>query len=244
MTRLVLLGGWGCDARIWQPLAPCWPSDLEVRTPDWPGYAGRPALSAPDSLEELAASMAENLSADAVWVGWSLGGLLAGALLDHLPAPRALILLGIGDRFVNPRGVSDTALADFRRALQRSPDTAREHFLRWQLGGEPDPGRARRDLRQLLGTAPPASAATLDAGLGHLARLDNCHRLSAAPCPLYRIAGTRDPLLAPEVLAGADQRIENAGHCPMLSRPQHLATRLASIAAAHTLDPERSEPTP
>ncbi|MDN3523721.1 alpha/beta fold hydrolase [Halomonas sabkhae] len=243
MTSLVLLSGWGCDARIWQPLAPCWPAELEVTTPDWPGYAGRPPLADPASLGELATAMAADLPADAVWVGWSLGGLLAGALLDYLPNPRALVLLGIGERFVQPEGVSAQALADFRHAFERSPDAAREHFLRWQLGGEPDPRRARRDLRQLLGTAAPASTETLDAGLDQLARLDNRHRLDTASCPVHRIAGARDPLLAGEVRASADQQIADAGHCPMLSGPQHLATSLAAIADTHRSDREHPEPT-
>ncbi|WP_069384011.1 alpha/beta fold hydrolase [Halomonas caseinilytica] len=241
MTSLILLSGWGCDARIWRPLAPHWPHGLEVKAPDWPGYAGRPSLADPTSLTDLADAMAEDLPADAVWVGWSLGGLLAGALLDHLPAPRALVLLGIGEHFVHPQGVSDTALADFQRALRRSPDIAREHFLRRQLAGEPDPTGSRCALRELLGTALPAPFATLDAGLEHLAHLDIHHCLSAASCPVQRIAGADDPLLAPEVIARADQRIENAGHCPMLSQPQRLATRLASVATAP--DAKRPEPT-
>lgn len=243
MTQLILLSGWGCDARIWHPLAPYWPDDLDIKAPDWPGYAGRLPLADPTSLNELADAMADDLPADAVWVGWSLGGLLASALLEHLPTPRALVLLGIGERFVHPQGVNDTALADFRRALERSPTAAREHFLRWQLGGEPDPRNAHRTLRQLLDTSLPASTATLEAGLEHLACLDNHSRLNAAPCPLHRLAGTRDPLLAPEVLAQADQRLDDAGHCPMLSQPQHLATRLANIAAQHSSDAERAEPT-
>ncbi|OBX36924.1 pimeloyl-[acyl-carrier protein] methyl ester esterase [Halomonas elongata] len=151
MTQLILLSGWGCDARIWRPLAPYWPDDLDIKAPDWPGYAGRLPLADPTSLNELADAMADDLPADTVWVGWSLGGLLASALLEHLPTPRALVLLGIGERFVHPQGVNDTALADFRRALERSPTAAREHFLRWQLGGSPT--RATR-------TEPCASCST------------------------------------------------------------------------------------
>ncbi len=36
---------------------------------------------------------------------WSLGGLLATALLDYLPPPNALLLLGAGSRFVVTRRV-------------------------------------------------------------------------------------------------------------------------------------------
>ncbi|ATJ83223.1 alpha/beta fold hydrolase [Halomonas beimenensis] len=232
MSRLALLSGWGCDARIWRPLDEHWPADLAVDTPDWPGHGTRPALPHPDSLEALAHAMRDALPADAIWVGWSLGGLLATALLDHLPAPRALVLLGMGERFCHPEGVDEAALAAFRGAFRRDPEATRAHFLRWQLRGEPAPRSAHRRLLALLGEATPAPRTTLAAGLAQLARLDNGRRLAQPPCPVHRLAGEADPLLAPAVRQAADRRIPRAGHCPMLSQPERLAAALSAIAAA------------
>lgn len=228
--RMVLLAGWGCDARLWQTLDTHWPAGLEVMTPDWPGYGDRTALDDPVSLESLADAMANDLPSDAVWVGWSLGGLLAGALIDRLPPPRTLVLLGIGERFPHPQGVSAADLANFRDAFQRNPEATRSHFLRWQLGGEPSPRSAHRRLRAILGDDVPASPTTLAAGLTQLAEIDNTQRLATPPCPVHRLAGEADPLLASDVLACADQRIENAGHCPLLSQPRQLAALLSGIA--------------
>ncbi|MEQ6890106.1 alpha/beta fold hydrolase [Halomonas sp. CS7] len=238
MSRLVLLSGWGCDARIWQPLAAHWPDRLEtgfeVTPPDWPGYATRPALDDPEDLTALAEAMAADLPQDAVWVGWSLGGLLAAALLDHLPAPRGLVLLGMGARFCHPDGVSHENLATFRSAFRRDPPATRAHFLRWQLRGEPSPRTAHRQLLELLGPEPTASSATLAAGLGQLAEIDNSARLAAPPCPVWRIVGEQDPLLPPSVHDAADVRLADAGHCPMLSQPLALAECLAAIAEERT----------
>ncbi|MDI5934075.1 alpha/beta fold hydrolase [Halomonas kalidii] len=232
MNRLVLLSGWGIDARIWRPLEAHWPADLEVTTPDWPGYGARPGLDDPDDLAALAAAMAGDLSADAVWAGWSLGGLLAAALLDHLPAPRALVLLGMGPRFCTEGGIPPQELAAFRRAFARDGEATRQHFLRWQLQGEPAPRAAHRRLIDLIGREPGPEAATLAAGLERLATLDVSARLDAPPCPVHRIAGERDPLLAPALRASAEQRLAGAGHCPMLSRPDALAACLTRIARA------------
>ncbi|MFG6158198.1 alpha/beta fold hydrolase [Halomonas sp. 1390] len=234
MTRLVLLSGWGCDARLWQPLATHWPGrrqgGLEVTTPDWPGYGGRPALDDPEDLDALAEAMADDLPAEAVWVGWSLGGLLAAALLDQLPAPRGLVLLGMGARFCDPEGVTQEALATFRTAFRRDPEATRAHFLRWQLRGEPSPRAAHRRLLDLLGEAPAALPATLAAGLGQLAAIDNTARLADAPCRVWRIAGAHDPLLPPSTRDAADVPLADAGHCPMLSQPLALADALAAAA--------------
>jgi pimeloyl-[acyl-carrier protein] methyl ester esterase len=234
MTRLVLLSGWGCDARIWQPLADHWPDGVSVTAPDWPGYGARPALAAPASLADLAEAMAADLPAEAVWVGWSLGGLLAGALLERLPPslspPRGLILLGMGARFCDPAGVGTAQLAAFRRAFVRDPDATLAHFQRWQLGGEPRPRDAHRRLRALLGDGPPPDPDSLAAGLDWLAELDATAVLADPPCPIRRLAGARDPLLAPAALAGADRMLDQTGHCPMLSRPAALAEALVALA--------------
>ncbi|WP_108444630.1 alpha/beta fold hydrolase [Halomonas denitrificans] len=234
MSRLVLLSGWGCDARLWQPLAEYWPGrreeKVEVSAPDWPGYGSRPALEDPEDLAALAEAMAEDLPAEAVWVGWSLGGLLAAALLDHLPAPRGLVLLGMGARFCDPEGITPEALATFRDAFRRDPEATRAHFLRWQLRGEPSPRAAHRRLLELLGPDPAAPPATLAAGLGQLAELDNAERLADAPCPVWRVSGEQDPLLAPSAREAADIRLAEAGHAPMLSQPRALAECLAAVA--------------
>ncbi|MDW7745070.1 alpha/beta fold hydrolase [Halomonas sp.] len=230
MTTLVLLSGWGCDARLWQPLAEHWPSGMTITTPDWPGYGARRPLSDPGSLAELADAMADDLAPDAIWVGWSLGGLLAAALLDQLPAPRALVLLGTGERFCHEAGIPKAELAAFRQAFARAPKATHRHFLRWQLTGEPDPRAAHRQLRDLLGDDGDADRATLAAGLDQLAGLDNTGRLARAPCPVWRVAGERDPLLAPRLRKSADHRLIEAGHCPMLSQPAALSACLADIA--------------
>jgi pimeloyl-[acyl-carrier protein] methyl ester esterase len=232
MTRLVLLSGWGIDARIWEPLAAHWPSWLEVRAPDWPGYGGRPPLDDPEDLAAMARDMAGDLPADAVWAGWSLGGLLAAALLDHLPAPRALVMLGMGPRFFTEGGIGPGELAAFRRAFARDGEATRHHFLRWQLQGEPAPRAAHRRLIDLLGREPWAETATLAAGLSQLARLDAGPRLADPPCPVWRLAGAQDPLLAPALRDGADRRLAGAGHCPMLSRPDALAAALVAMVLA------------
>ncbi|WP_046080167.1 alpha/beta fold hydrolase [Halomonas sp. HG01] len=250
-NKLVLLSGWGCDARLWQALDGHWPNGLTITTPDWPGYGERDALDDPASLDALAETMANELPSDAVWVGWSLGGLLAGALLDHLPAPRALVLLGMGERFPHPEGVSRAALAQFRKAFRRDPTGTHAHFLRWQLGGEPSPRAAHRLLRALLGDDASADTATLATGLAQLAELDNAERLASPPCLVHRLAGEADPLLAPAERQRADLRLPEAGHCPLISQPARLARALAAIAEAPgrtTLSEARAEaplePTP
>lgn len=242
MTPLVLLSGWGVDAGIWRPLADHWPTGMTVTAPDWPGYGGRTPLATTDGLEALAEAMADHLPPDAIWVGWSLGGLLVAALVEHqpasLPPPRGLIQLGIGERFCHPEGVSTRELAAFRRAFARDPDATLAHFRRRQLSGEPDPRGAHRRLLELIGD--DVDAATLAAGLGRLAGLDVSEALKDAPCPVRRLTGRHDPLLAEETLTTSDRVLEEAGHCPMLSRSAALAEALVALSRDMTASPKMS----
>lgn len=238
MSHVVLLSGWGIDARIWQPLAAYWPEDVTVSTPDWPGYGDHAPLDDPGNLEALAEAMAGELPEHAVWVGWSLGALLAASLLEHLPTPRTLVLLGMNARFTVAAssaitatvGVTANELATFQRAFERDPEKTWRHFLRWQLAGEPDTRSAHRRLEHLLCLDElPADKTTLASGLNQLARLDISHLMASPAYPTLRVRGSDDPLLS--MPDGREYAvIMNAGHCPQLSVPGELAKLLCGLA--------------
>lgn len=233
--RLILLSGWGIDQRIWQPLEAHWPTFLAAQAVEWPGYGDTSSLKANATLEELADAMAEPLASEAVWVGWSLGGLLATALLAYLPPPRGLILLGAGDTFCakdeasTQGGVTSDELSAFQRAFQRDPTATWKHFLRWQTQGEPNPRQAHRQLRDLVGDTPPADSPTLATGLHWLATIDNRLYLAASPCPVVRLTGEHDPFISP-AQCRASKPLIDVGHCPMLSQPQALAATIGHRA--------------
>lgn len=241
MPRLILLSGWGMDARIWQPLASFWPGDINVTAPDWPGYGTRRSLAAPSDSSTLATAMASELHADAVWVGWSLGGLLAANLLAHLPPPRTLVMLGMASRLCMPQpgAVTPAQLTAFRRAFARDPDTTWQRFLHWQASGEPSFRNVSHRLRVLLGPVPPANRATLAAGLAQLAELDVDPLLRAASCPVIHLRGEHDPLMSPAALPDIDT-LADCGHCPQLSQPSLLAQRLVRIARQSALPAQAS----
>jgi pimeloyl-[acyl-carrier protein] methyl ester esterase len=230
MTSLVLLSGWGIDARIWQSLSDCWPDDIAVDAPDWPGYGRHPEQEFPATLPELAEHMHARFPSDATWIGWSLGGLLAAALLDWLPPPRGLVLIGAGATFCQADGVSAQELAAFRRAFARDPRATWHHFLRWQLQGEPAPRSALKRLFDLIGQRPGASPQTLATGLDLLSRLDVSLQLDRPPCPILRVAGEQDKLLGSAARHAAQVTLTDSGHCPMLSNPAVLVDHLVGFA--------------
>ena len=80
---------------------------------------------------------------------------------------------------------------------------------------------------------PPADNTTLTMGLQWLASLDNRSRLAAPPCPVVRLIGEHDPLIAPAQRRNS-VTLNGVGHCPMLSQPQALATEIGRYAVQVT----------
>ncbi len=76
MTNLVLIHGWGCDSRTWQPLLESLQKIASVTLIDLPGFGASAPL--PEfSLDAVLEQIATQLPAKSVVMGWSLGGMLA-----------------------------------------------------------------------------------------------------------------------------------------------------------------------
>ena len=97
---LVLIHGWAMHAGIFAPLTQRLARQFRVHLVDLPGHGySRDDLADP-APEHLAATLASQLPR-AIWVGWSLGGLVAlrAALLPQSPL-RGLVMIAASPRFV------------------------------------------------------------------------------------------------------------------------------------------------
>lgn len=82
--RLVLIHGFGCDSRFWAPQLPAL-EGYDPCVPDLP-YHGGPSEGVPRTLEGLAEWLVRtHLSAPAVLVGHSLGGMIALQIAHGCP---------------------------------------------------------------------------------------------------------------------------------------------------------------
>ncbi|RMG30607.1 MAG: transporter [Gammaproteobacteria bacterium] len=231
MNTVVLTHGWGYGDAVWAPLA----ARLEargwtVRHAGLPGFDGRRALP-PDGWHR---ALAANVPDGALWVAWSLGGRLAlRAVAEGQAHPGALCLVGVGLRFVGPKGQGQPpeALAAFRAGLADPPRLLRRFA---GLVAQGDPARGRL-LRYLRGLPPAASAETLAQGLELLeAPLD----LQGFPgaLPVHLLQGTEDALVpdpAARALVAALPRARlhrlPTGHAPQLSDPETFASLLEAL---------------
>jgi pimeloyl-[acyl-carrier protein] methyl ester esterase len=175
--------------------------------------------------------VAAAVPADAIWIGWSLGGLVALAAALGGARMRKLVLVGATPRFVQgpgwPYGIAPEVLDEFATELEIDYRATVQRFLALQARGS---DRAREELRTLrekvFARGEPTHAA-LAGGLEILRNTDLRHTLNHIALPVLLLHGDKDrlvPLEAVDATAVAlpDARVTlvaGAGHAPFLSHP-------------------------
>ncbi|MBP8953452.1 MAG: alpha/beta hydrolase [Armatimonadetes bacterium] len=84
--RILMIHGFGCDSRFWEPQAKALADDgWEVSVPDLP-YHGTPGEGVELSLEGLARWVIDTqLDRPALLIGHSLGGMMSLEIVQHVP---------------------------------------------------------------------------------------------------------------------------------------------------------------
>ena len=232
-SDLVLIHGWGMNAAVWEGLPTQLTAGRRVWRIELPGHGENPFHLRHDSREAWADACLQPAPERAVWIGWSLGGLIA--LEAALRAPErihALVLLTATPRFVRdldwPMAMDASVLTQFHDTLLADPAGTLNRFLALQVMG----GEAARDslriLRREIAQRPAPSPAALEMGLDLLRDSDLRNRIGAIGCPTLWLFGRRDtlvPAAASEGIAGllpAARRyvVTGAAHAPFLSHPE------------------------
>lgn len=227
---LVLLHGWGLHADVWSDAAQQLATRFRVTLIDLPGH-GRSAPMEDYALSRVAASIAEVAPPHAIWLGWSLGGMIAIHIAFTLPSRvKALILVASTPQFVRdadwPQALDGAVLESFAQALQENHAQTVQRFLALQTRGAAQGQDTLRRLRSAAVRYPPHPEA-LHGGLAILRDARLRQHLQQVACPVQIILGERDTLVPCGVGAAlqaqmADARlhiIAAAGHAPFLSHP-------------------------
>lgn len=236
---LVLLHGWGLNRAVWSGLAENLSETFCLHLVDLPGH-GDSGFEAQHSLESWADAVLSVVPAQAYWVGWSLGGLVAlRAATRQSGRIVKLVLLASSPRFVSSPGwcnaIDGEVLRDFFTQLEQDYDKTLQRFLALQVMGSSQAGQTLRQLRQRLREKPSPDLRALQTGLSILRDTDLRPAMTAVSIPLYWLLGGRDTLV-PDVVARQypdipARVIEGAGHAPFLSHPQQCVDALTQWLA-------------
>lgn len=239
---LVLLHGWGLHARIWEPLLEPLAARFRLHLYDLPGH-GHSASVGDFTLESVCTALAQTAPAQADWLGWSLGGMVALEFAARHPQRvRRLALAASNPKFVAdadwPHAMAPEVLEEFARALSVDYADTLNRFLGLVARGAPDSGVLRM-LRQALRAAPPPTAEGLQRGLEILREADLRDRIPELTMPTLLLAGARDtlvPVAALRDLVGENPQLQlrefaQAGHAPFISHPRDFAAALVEFFA-------------
>ncbi len=244
MRDLVLVHGWAMHGGIFGPLADRLASRFRIHAPDLPGHGARSDAAVPEDLSGWAEAMLERAPEEALWLGWSLGGLVAiAAALKHPERVRGLILIASSPRLLRgedwAHGADPALLDGLAAGLAEDLPGTIERFLALEALGS---GRSLHELRFLrahVGVRGSPSPSALSRGLALLRSTDLRAALPGLAAPSLWIAGDNDRVVAaPAVEAGARcaggrfVRIPRAGHAPFLTRPEEVAASIIDWAGS------------
>ena len=232
---LVLVHGWGLSGAVWQGLVPLLEPHFRLHLLDLPGF-GHSHQHPARSLEQLAAACAAVVPAGAIWLGWSLGGLVAAtAALTGYGQPRALVWVATSPCFVTSDGWPGTdgaVLRRFRDELAADNRATLERFVAIQVLGSRTARAELKMLREQMGAQPDPAPDALDHGLQLLADTDLRPALASLAVPLVRYYGNRDTLVPEASLSacswppGSQRLFAGAAHAPFISDPAAFADAL------------------
>lgn len=231
-TPLVLLNAFPLDKEQWEPLLGALDTPVgDIITFDPPGIGDMPASSSDPSIDVIADGAVAALreatgTARAIWVGCSMGGYVAMAVVER--HPDAVAGLGL---------VGTRASADSREARDRRLQAAKEAAA---YGGAPDPHKTAEGL---LGAAARADDELLAAVTANVARQAgdgiawNQRAMAARPDRLAVLAGCDAPAF---VARGDDDGLTSADEAAAMA--QALGVEMTSIpGAGHLVHVERPE---
>ncbi|MBK5074302.1 pimeloyl-ACP methyl ester esterase BioH [Budviciaceae bacterium CWB-B4] len=239
---LVLLHGWGLNAEVWGCITDRLAPHFRLHLVDLPGY-GRSQDFGVLSLHQMAEVVLEKAPQQAVWLGWSMGGLVASKMALIAPERvQALISVASSPCFCARDeekwpGIRADVLRGFEKQLSGNFEQTVAQFMALQTLGAPDAYNDAKKLNQVVLNYPMPKVSVLHGGLRLLAENDLRQALVNLPVPLLRIYGSLDGLVPRRIVPQLDALwpqsrsvlINHAAHAPFISHPDEFCQQVISF---------------
>lgn len=238
--HLVLLHGWGLNAGVWDGVVSELASHFTLHLVDLPGY-GRSRGFGALSLDAMAQLVAEKAPEKAVWLGWSLGGLVASQVaLQHPERVLGLVTVASSPCFGADGdwpGIKAEVLSGFQQQLSEDFQRTVERFLALQTMGTESARQDARALKSTVLSLPMPSTDVLNGGLEILKTTDLRLPLAALTMPFIRLYGRLDGLVPRKIVPLLDALwpqsesivFDKAAHAPFISHPQAFCQPLVAL---------------
>lgn len=230
---VVLLHGWGMNRQVWKPLAARLSQLYTVYMVDLPGHGEAEYQPGDWEIPVLIDQLVEAVPEPAVWVGWSLGGLVAQQLAVLLQENvKRLALVASSPKIVADSqweyGMPADDYQRFCEAFLSNPDATRKRFIGLCTLGEENASETRKQLNEMLGKNINKPA--LKEALDRLLDSDVTDQVDWIRAPTLYILGEYDQVVPSDVMLplmsifplAQSEVISGAAHVPMLSHTESL----------------------
>ena len=247
LPSISLIHGWGTEPSIWQSVR----TELEAQAAsvsvyEMPGYGARRDECGILSLSELVDDAVRHLPANTLWVGWSLGAMIAlsAAARDRSSIAGVMAVCATA-KFCGDQTKADS-LGELQNAIQNNPSKAVSRFQR----SMPSPANRRTIAKLQSGTIGcSANKETLLSGLDVLSRADLSDEVNKIVAPVRLVSGDEDPIIPASAASELNRLISGSqfttlpcGHLPFLECPQLFMEQLFEFAQSNTASPTGSKP--
>jgi len=240
---LVLIHGWGLNSAVWQPFIDSLPKSFfdtfNIITIDLPGFGINVGKEIhPYSLANICQIISRTVTQPAIYLGWSLGGLVATEMALLYPEKvLGLVTVASSPRFLEEHGKDEEYNQDmwpgikrkildaFHQQLRVDIKKTISGFLKIQAIGSPHLRQDIKQITQLVFQHEMANKATLEQSLKLLEISDYRKGLNNIRQPFLRLYGDADSLVPASVIEKVSDLAKSsefhifkqASHAPFIS---------------------------
>lgn len=238
--HMVLLHGWAMHGGVFERLVEALKARCTLHLVDLPGHGHSRNSSLPLQADTCAKAIAE-ATPPALWLGWSMGGLIALHAARQYPAKvKALAMLCSSPCLVRKpdwkHAVSAEVFDQFSTDLDDGFHATLERFLALEALGSDQAMEENRLMRAQLFRHGEPDARVLQQGLELLKHTDLRADLPSLEQPSVWLAGARDRIVpwqamqwAADSCGGEFDRVAHAGHAPFIAHCDALVAALQPI---------------
>lgn len=226
---LVLLGGLGTTAAIWEPQLESLEDAMAI---DLPGHGAEPLPAGEVTIASIGTSLLERLPARFSFCGMSMGGMVGMWIAANAPERlERLVLACTGAKLGERAEYEERAERVRREGLGIVVDGARE---RWFTPAFRDTPAARKVLETLAASDREGYASCCEA----VGRFDFRGELNLIATPTLVLFGDRDPVTPPDVRETLrdgipdmrEAEIAGAAHLACVEQPDVFTEQLRSAS--------------
>ncbi|VFP77934.1 alpha/beta fold hydrolase [Buchnera aphidicola] len=230
--HLILLHGWGLHSIVWNKIIPILKPHFTLHTFDLPGF-GKNINSPIMTFKQISNYLLKKKKRKVIWIGWSMGGLLAHYLsLQYPHNTLATIYVASSPYFIQEKkwpGVPISTLYSIKKSILSCYNNFLKNFILIHVINTHQYKISKLIIKEKFSKKyPNPKKKAIEIGYNWLTKIDYRKKILCPKIPTLRIYGELDNLIPKETYKKIENLyqkkdsiiIKGAKHAPFLSHPK------------------------